>query len=140
MKPYDPWEALDDFDAVTVVETDLPAGRRGQIQFSTRVISLARGLAETERACTLAHELVHLERGPVMRRQTAREERVVAAIAARRMLPLERLIDAGRWTSDVVELAEELGVDVRTVRVRVAALTDDERRRLVDLHAEQAST
>jgi len=140
MTPYDPWEALDGFDSVTVVEVDLPPGRRGQIQFSTRVISLARGLADTERTCTLAHELVHLERGPVMHRQTAHEERVVAAIAARRMVPLDRLVDAGRWTTDVVELADELGVDVRTVRVRFAALTDRERQHLAalgaDLHAD----
>jgi hypothetical protein len=140
MRPYDPWEALRDFPAVVVVETDLPPGRRGQVQFSTRVISLARGLAEVERTCTLAHELVHLERGPVMHRQTVREERTVAAIAARRLVPLEVLAEAFRWSSDVHEVADELGVDARTVRVRVASLTADERRRLADLHGAPANT
>ena len=71
---------------MTLLESDLRAGRRGQITFSTRVIELSRDLLEVERTCTLAHELVHLERGPVISRHTAREERIVASIAARRLI------------------------------------------------------
>ena len=140
MEPYDPWVALDSVGRVTLLESDLRAGRRGQITFSTRVIELSRDLLEVERTCTLAHELVHLERGPVISRHTAREERIVASIAARRLIDLERLADALTWSTDCTELADELGVDVRTVKVRLAMLSDKERQLLAALHTNDATT
>lgn len=140
METYDPWAALDHVGPVTLVDADLPPGRRGEITFSTRVIALSRELLEVERTCTLAHELVHLERGPVMRRHTAREERTVAAIAARRLVSLDRLARTLAWSTDCHELADELGVDARTVRVRLAELTEQERRDLTRLHAAMTTT
>lgn len=140
MQPYDPWVALEQVGPVTLVDADLPPGRRGEIRFSTRVIALSRRLLEVERTCTLAHELVHLERGPVIRRHTSREERMVAAIAARRLITMDRLAAALAWTTDSFELADELGVDARTVRVRLAELTEQERRDLASLQHDDVTT
>jgi uncharacterized protein DUF955 len=130
--PYDPWSALSELDDVRLVIADLPRHRRGQIEFATRTITLHRSLDPAERRCTLAHELVHLERGPVLVRQTRREEQVVAAIAARRLVPLAALTAGLRWTHDPAQLADDLGVDERTVRLRLASLTDAERATIAD--------
>jgi hypothetical protein len=127
MDSYDPWRALGECEGVRLVVADLPGTLRGQIDFATRTITLHPRLLPVERRCTLAHELVHLERGPVLVRLTPREERIVATIAARRLLPIEALADALRWSDDPHVLADELAVDVRTVRVRLATLSDDER-------------
>ena len=56
-----------------------------------------------------------------------REERAVAAIAARRLVSIEALAEAMRWSQDERAVAEELSVDVRTVRVRLRCLDDAER-------------
>ena len=85
-----------------------------------------RILTQVERRCTLTHELVHLERGPAPAeaRARAREERIVDVIAARRLIPITALIDAYRWcpAGHPAELAEELWVDIPTLRTRMATL------------------
>ena len=137
MTTYDPWLALADFDRASVVFDDLPPRQRGEVDFGTRTITLARRLDPTTQRCTLAHELVHLERGPVVMCHAPREERTVAAIAARRLVPIEALAEALRWSPDERTLAEELCVDVRTVRVRLQSLSDSERSFLRDrVHAD----
>ena len=73
-------------------------------------------------------------------RHSAREERIVASIAARRLIEFDRLADALSWTTDCHELADELGVDARTVRVRLATLTEEERRSLAALHSATSKT
>jgi hypothetical protein len=127
MTAYDPWRALDDFQHVRVVFDELPPRRRGQIDFGTQTITLHARLDPTSQRCTLAHELVHLERGPVLRCRAPREERAVAAIAARRLVSIEALAEAMRWSQDERALADELAVDLRTVRVRLRYLDDVER-------------
>jgi predicted transcriptional regulator len=127
MDSYDPWRALGEYEGVRLVVADLPGTLRGQIDFVTRTITLHRRLEPVEQKCTLAHELVHLERGPVLVRQTSREERLVAAIAAARLVPIADLADALRWSDDVGVLADELSVDVRTIRVRLDNLSHAEK-------------
>lgn len=82
-----------------------------------------------ERRCTIAHELVHDERRifPVDRVLRAREELRVERIAARRLIALERLVDALVWTRRTEEVAEELWVDVPMLVALVQSLTDTER-------------
>lgn len=99
-----------------------------------RIMGLQRGrriwinwiLTQVERRCTLTHELVHLERGPVPAepRARAREEKTVSELAARRLIPIAALIDAYRWCPAGVpaELADELWVDIPTLRTRMASL------------------
>jgi hypothetical protein len=132
MASYDPWCALAAFDRARVVYDDLPARLRGQVDFATQTITLHRRLDPTEQRCTLAHELVHLERGPVMMLHAPREERAVAEIAARRLVDIDDLAEALRWCGDEHALADELCVDARTVRVRLRSLTDAERAFLRD--------
>jgi hypothetical protein len=127
MKTYDPWHALADFDQARVVYAELPPRRRGEVDFRTQTITLHRMLDPTTQRCTLAHELVHLERGPVMLFAAPREERTVAAIAARRLVGIDELAEALRWSQDERSIADELAVDVRTVRVRMRSLDDAER-------------
>jgi hypothetical protein len=89
-----------------------------------RRIWLARGLTQAERRCTLTHELVHLERGPVPTDPVAaaREERIVDEIAARRLIPVEALADGLRWTRHPLDLADHLWVDQPTLTARMATL------------------
>jgi IrrE N-terminal-like domain len=132
MKEYDPWHALADLRQARVVFDDLPPRRRGEVDFGTQTITLHRRLDPTAQRCTLAHELVHLERGPVIMWHAPREERTVAAIAARRLVGIDDLAEAMRWSQDERSLAEELSVDVRTVRVRLHSLDPTERAFLRD--------
>lgn len=90
-----------------------------------RRIWLCRTLTQAERRCTLTHELVHRERGPVPRDPVAAaaEERAVDRIAARRLITLPSLIDGLRWTRDAAQLAEHLWVDVPTLRARIDGLS-----------------
>ncbi|MFH5231933.1 hypothetical protein [Antrihabitans spumae] len=87
---------------------------------------------QAERRCTLTHEIVHAERGPVPDDPYLgpKEERIVERITARRLIELDALIDALAWNRHRVdaETAVELWVDLPTLRTRVQNLTDDERR------------
>lgn len=127
MADYDPWHEVSRFAGLTVVEAPLPPRLRGLIDFENNTITLSSDLLPVEQRCTLAHELVHAERGPVLMRHTAREEAAVSAIAARRLIPLDELTEALRWSDDAALLAHDLGVDARTVRIRLRTLTDAER-------------
>ncbi|OBB22129.1 hypothetical protein [Mycolicibacterium elephantis] len=89
-----------------------------------RRIWLCATLTQAERRCTLTHELVHRERGPVPAEPVAaaREERIVDEIAARRLITLPALTDGLRWSRHPRELAEHLWVDEPTLQIRVATL------------------
>ncbi|WP_314711849.1 ImmA/IrrE family metallo-endopeptidase [Propionibacterium acidifaciens] len=113
----------------TLAEAELPAGRAGQADFVRRVVTLRPGLSQAQRRCTLAHELVHVERGPVPADPwlAAREERAVEAEAARRLIGLDALADALAWSAWPDEVADELWVDEQTLNARVAGLSRSER-------------
>jgi hypothetical protein len=99
----------------------------------TRTIHLARGLTQRQRRAVLAHEVEHASNDdrPLLDAVLhARRERATDAVAARRLIPVELLAQALRWTGHERELADELWVDVHTVRVRLASLTARERRAL----------
>lgn len=89
-----------------------------------RRIWLCSTLTQAERRCTLTHELVHRERGPVPTDPVAAaaEERAVDQIAARRLITLPSLLDGLRWTRDPHQLAEHLWVDLPTLQARIADL------------------
>ena len=76
------------------------------------------------RRCTLTHELIHLERGPVPTDPIgrAREELLVDIEAARRLITLDELVEALRWTREPNELADQLWVDQPTLRTRMSHL------------------
>ena len=96
----------------------------------TGTIWLAHGLTQTERRSTLAHEMVHAERGDEpcgYELADHKQERSVDRIASRRLIQLEHLAEALAWAQDEWEVAEALWVDVDTVRTRIEHLTEDER-------------
>jgi hypothetical protein len=91
-----------------------------------RRIWLCSTLTQAERRCTLTHEIVHIERGPLPAGDAAarREEEIVNDIASRRLIPLDALVDAFRWHRHPtpVQLADELWVDVPTLEFRMRGL------------------
>lgn len=111
-------------------EAVLPAGRFGLVDWARRVVTVDCRLSAAQRRCTLAHELVHVERGPVPADPwlAAREEAAVEAEAARRLIGIDALADALAWSSQPAEIADELWVDVQTLMVRVGGLSVAERR------------
>lgn len=125
---WDPWQVVDQMADVTVRVGDPGPGAWGRVDFASRTVTLAPDLLDREERCTLSHELVHLERGPVPPWQQDREEQLVEAESARRMVPLRDLMTAVQWTDDAYELALELWVDVTTLVARVKALIADHRR------------
>lgn len=106
----------------------MPGGWMGCTDHAKGTIWIASGLTQAERRCTLAHELGHLARGPVPTDPAlaATEERAVDEWAAKRLLPVCALVKAFQWSSYLDEIAEELWVDLRMLRVRLRTLSDTE--------------
>jgi hypothetical protein len=91
-------------------------------------ITITVGMTQAERRSTLTHELIHLERGTAVEpRHIASEERHVERESARRLITVEDLVDALRWSRDEHELADELWTDVDTVRTRLTNLSPVEK-------------
>ena len=106
----------------------------GEARDGGAVIALRAGTSAAQRRCTLAHEIVHLERGLRDCGQWLhREEQAVHRTAARRLITVTDLVaairDLGR-ADDPAALAQALDVDRETLAVRLAALDPDERRAL----------
>ncbi|MFD6030517.1 ImmA/IrrE family metallo-endopeptidase [Cellulosimicrobium funkei] len=126
---YHPWRALRALQHVTLVWT--PMLRRLGATNGRDTIHLDPRQYQVERRCTLAHELVHLELGhdggcsPVVERQVRRE-------AARRLIALDRLVDAWRWAMSLEEVADECWVTPDVLRDRLDYLEPDEAQRLAD--------
>jgi hypothetical protein len=138
MSNYHPWRALRGLADWTLVIAALPPGLLGLTDHASRTILLAEGQTQRQRRCTIAHEIAHVERGPIPREHTVREEREVDQLTARRLIPFERLMDACRWARNLHELADELWVDEETVTTRLAHLHPSERLKLREvLHDRQ---
>ncbi|WP_298445927.1 hypothetical protein [Gordonia sp. (in: high G+C Gram-positive bacteria)] len=125
---YHPWRDARARSTLDIVFVDgLPTGMRGRCRGDR--IEIRSDALQVERRCTLAHELVHHERGgvpadPIL---LAREETHVEAIAARRLVTLDRLVDALTWTRHAAELADELWIDQIMLAAYIESLTPDER-------------
>ncbi len=108
----------------------LPGDLLGQISAGGRHITLRSRTSTAQRRCTLAHELVHLERGLpcAATGPDPAEELAVHRTAARRLIDLDQLIEAVRQAGgDERALAVELHVDRFTLRLRMTSLTAAER-------------
>ena len=125
---WNPWKALRDLPGVTVFSCRLD-GPLGLSHASTGVVILERDQTIAERRVTLTHELIHIERGHDGC-QDNKAEGAVEREAAARLIPLDALVSALLWSDDDYELAEELWVDVETVRTRLNNLTEQEHREL----------
>lgn len=129
---YDPWRHLQQvWPEIQVVVEPMHGRLLGWIRYP--VIGLRAGMSGAQRRCTLAHEIVHLERGITdCGRWAAHEERHVHAVAARRLI---RFSDLARAVSefgpaDHRMLAHALDVDRETLQVRLGQLTEAELRSL----------
>ena len=127
MNPYD---LLDDIPHVTLVFDQLPDGERGRWYPDLELIVVDERLTQAERRSSLMHELTHRALGHVPtgdERLDARQERECEEEAARLLIPLSRLAEASLWGRSPVELADELWVDVDTLKTRVFTLTSHEK-------------
>jgi hypothetical protein len=131
--PYDPWADLArNWPEVEVVVESMRGTLLGELRYP--VIALRAGTSAAQRRCTLAHEIVHLERGvgdcgP----WSAREEQYVHREVARRLISGPDLVAAVRalgGNPHLAALAHALDVDVETARLRLELVTPQERTRL----------
>lgn len=103
-------------------------GAYGFLVYRRRLIVVDACGPRAEWDCTIAHEIVHLDRGD---RCTlgddvvnVRLELAVARCAARKMLPAWRFAGVDLYGRHPQEIADELGVDLDTLRVRSNDLDD----------------
>lgn len=127
MQDHDPGaDAAERHPSIVIRHRSL-GGVPAVVSLSRGVILIERDMPKAERRCSLAHEIAHLDldhRAPVCE---GREERKADELAAVRLLPLDRLADVLRWALSPEEVAAELEVTTHIVRVRIKALTDDEK-------------
>ena len=135
MAAWNPWRALRERDWVSLRWARLPAGTRGLwvSDGTTSTITIDARLGRVERNATLAHELVHDERGVMLtveapRALRAKEEAIVADITAHRLVPaddLRQFVDARVGCGEGVTaamVAEEFEVPVRVALRALAQL------------------
>ena len=121
-----PWRRLRELAHVTLLWHD--DGPMGLTTHSTATISIRRGLTWEERRCTIQHELIHVERGPVPNGLREKDEEWVRRETALRMIPDIRPVgDAIAWALSEEEAADELGVDVPVLRYRLQHMSPMER-------------
>lgn len=94
-----------------------------------RVILLELGHDRSERRCSLAHALAHLDLDHLSANGwwDARQEAAADRMAARRLMSAQQLADAAVWSANDAELASELGVDMHMLQVRARTLHPAER-------------
>ena len=130
--PWHPWREAGRRPHLVIECVPLADNLRGCIRGG--IIHLNADDLQAERRCTLSHELVHDERRifPLDRTLRKREERTVESIAARRLISLDRLVDALRWSRNISEIADELWVDVPMLTALFRSLERDERKWIDD--------
>ena len=132
VKPPHPWRRLRALRDWTLAwHAD---GAMGSTCHETKTISLRLGLTWEQRRCTVLHECLHAEHGPVLDALSARHEHAVRVETARLMLPSVRAIgEALAWSQlRVREAAEELHVDTGVLWDRLDHLHPSERAYLTD--------
>lgn len=135
---YHPWRTLRHLPHITIRWS--ADGTRGNVTDHT--ITLHPLLTQAERRSTLAHELVHLERGQPPPHLAAREEQLVEEIAARRLVGLDDLADAIVWHDGQAhdDMADDLWVDRAILVARIRALRPDERAYIEEIVARREGT
>lgn len=138
---HHPWRELRALTGVALHLAHLRPGVHAVTDGHSRIWVDSR-LSQVERRSALAHELEHLHRGH-RGCQPEPVERVVESAAARRLIPnVHRLADALVCAGhDLHVAAEELWVDVRTLRARLdPAHLHPAERAILTARMEEAST
>ncbi len=128
---WHPWRRLRDLTEVRLEWQDTD-DEWGHYDFARDCVVIATGMTQAERRCTLTHELIHRERGPVPPHLQEKEEEIVRDLTARRLIGMAELAEAMLWSYDEFEIAEELWVDEPTVTDRLRNLSAHESRFLRD--------
>ena len=126
---HDPWRRFGELTEWALRWAELPPGVMGTTCHTTRTVTLAIGMSQAERRCTIAHETQHVERGPVPAHEVPLEELRIDRLVARLLIPsLPELVDALVWAGGHLETAADaLWVDEYLLQVRLGALTATER-------------
>lgn len=126
---HDPWRRFSELGDWTLRWAELPPGVMGSTCHLTRTVTLALGMSQAERRCTIAHETEHVERGPVPPEEARQEELLIDRRVARLLIPdVCELVDALSWARGHLETAADtLWVDDYLLQVRLGTLTDAER-------------
>ena len=129
-QPHHPWRRFAELTDWSLRWAELPPGVMGRTCHRTRTVTLALGMSQAERRCTIAHETQHIERGPVPPQQAPQEELLIDRAVARLLIPsVHQLVDAMTWTSGHLETAADaLWVDDYLLAVRLGSLRPAERR------------
>ncbi len=127
--PHHPWRRFAELTDWSLRWAELPPGVMGRTCHRTRTVTLALGMSQAERRCTIAHETEHIERGPVTPQQAPREELAVDRRVARLLIPsVHQLVEAMTWAGGHLEsAADALWVDDYLLTVRLRSLSDRER-------------
>lgn len=134
-----PWRSLRALTDWTLHWSDLGDEVLGETDYDRRTVTLATGMTQAQRRSTIAHEVTHIERGPVPDFLWPREELHVDRLTARRLIPWPALLDACRWARTLEELAEELWVDEATAECRLQHLHPSERTKLMEVWADDSN-
>lgn len=124
--PFHPWRSLRALPHIDLMWQDSDT-EMGHFDFACQRVVMTKGMTQAERRCTITHELIHAERGPCRPGGEAREELIVDREAARRLIDIRKLGETLAWADCHEDAAEELWVDVPTLRTRMAALHPAER-------------
>jgi len=131
---HHPWRRFSELTDWTLRWAHLPAGTMGLTCHRTRTVTLAEGMDQAERRCTIAHETLHILRGPAAHNAHGhlREELTIDRRVSRLLIPSARdLVDAMSWArADTETAAAELWVDPFILEVRLSSLYAHERQRL----------
>lgn len=127
---WNPWRALKSLLHIDLVWERLPDGILGETDVYT-TIWLDPRQQQARRRSTLAHELAHIKLGHT-NGCNPRDELAASIWAARKLITIDRLADALKWTQDLTELADELWVDESTVETRLKYLHPAEIRQVQD--------
>ena len=128
-QPHHPWQRFAELTDWTLTWAELPPGVMGRTCHRTRTVTLALGMSQAERRCTIAHETEHIARGPVPPQHAPREELAIDRTVAGLLIPsVQQLVDAMRWAGgDLETAADALWVDEYLLAVRLGSLARRER-------------
>lgn len=130
--PHHPWRAFSRLTDWRLRWASLPDGTYGRTCWRTRTVTVAEGLSQAERRCTIAHETQHIYRGPVPleagQRGHLREELQIDRNVSLLLMPsIHTVADALAWShGNLEEAADELWVDDLMLQVRLSSLRSTE--------------
>ena len=127
--PHHPWRRFAQLTDWSLSWAELPPGVMGRTCHRTKTVTLALGMSQAERRCTIAHETEHIERGPVPPLHSPREELTIDRTVAGLLIPgVGQLAEAMSWAAGHLETAADaLWVDDYVMAVRLSSLTSRER-------------